>query len=139
MNVFRQEAFRKLFHLFSALYALLYVVSGRRATLWILGAGTLAVAALEALRLRRPEFNRMLLERFGGIHRDKEIDRPSGILWTLLGCFGLVWVVPEKDIVVASMLYLTVGDGLAGFVGRNWGRLRVGRKSAEGSLACSTT
>lgn len=135
MNVFRHEGARKLFHVLSALYALLYAWAGRGPTLLVLGAMGVAVGAAEAVRLRRPAVNRFFLERFGGIHREKEVHRPSGIFWTLAGCFGVAALVPDRDIVLASMLYLTVGDGLAGFVGRNWGRVRVGGKSLEGSLA----
>ncbi len=136
MNPFRQEGFRKLFHALSAGYALLYFLAGRTATVWILGAGVLAAAIVEAVRLRNPALNQRLIARFGGIHREKEIDRPSGIFWTLAGCFATALFVPAPDIVLAAMLYLTIGDGLAGFVGRTWGRLRVGGKSVEGSLAC---
>ncbi|MBL0350699.1 MAG: hypothetical protein IPP68_10070 [Elusimicrobia bacterium] len=135
MNVFQNEGARKLFHSLSAGYALLYAWSGRTTTLWVLGAALGVSAVVEAVRLRNPRVNEFLLSRFGGIHREKEIDKPSGIFWTLGGCVGVVALVPARDIVLASMLYLTVGDGLAGFVGRNWGRFRIGAKSLEGSLA----
>lgn len=133
---FRQEGLRKLFHGLSAGYALVYAAAGRERTLWGLGSGVVLGALLEALRLRNVGVNQWLIRRFGGIHREKEVTRPSGIFWTLLGCFLTALFVPERDIVIAAMLYLTVGDGLAGFVGRSWGRLRIGAKSVEGSLAC---
>jgi dolichol kinase len=115
---------------------LLYVAAGRGPTLWLLGTAVVLGAGLEAGRLRHAPLNQWLLVRFAGIHREKEVHRPSGIFWTLVGCFLVVLLVPERDIVVAAMLYLAVGDGLAGFVGRTWGRLRIGDKSVEGSLAC---
>lgn len=133
---FRQEGLRKLFHALSAGYAVLYALAGRERTLWILGAAAGAGALLEAVRLRHVALNQWLVGRFGGIHREKELSRPSGIFWTLLGCFSTALFVPERDIALAAMLYLTVGDGLAGFVGRSWGRIRIGDKSVEGSLAC---
>lgn len=133
---FRQEGGRKLFHSLSAGYALLYGLAGRDQTLWVLGGGVFLGTILEAVRLRHAAFNQWLIGRFGGIHREKEIHRPSGIYWTLLGCFLTALLIPERDIVLTAMLYLTVGDGLAGFVGRSWGRLRIGSKSVEGSLAC---
>lgn len=133
---FRQEGLRKLFHSLSAGYAVLYAWAGRERTLWILGVGVVLGALLEAVRLRNGALNQWLVRRFAGIHREKELSRPSGIFWTLLGCFLTALFVPERDIVIAAMLYLTVGDGLAGFVGRSWGRLRIGNKSLEGSMAC---
>lgn len=132
----RQEGLRKLFHSLSAGYAGLYALAGRERTLLVLGVAVGVGAIGEAVRLRHNSFNQWLISRFGGIHREKEKDRPSGIFWTLLGCFLTALLVPERDIVIAAMLYLTVGDGLAGFVGRTWGRLRIGAKSIEGSMAC---
>ncbi|MBL8023611.1 MAG: hypothetical protein JNK54_04940 [Elusimicrobia bacterium] len=136
LSPFQQEGLRKLFHLLSAGYAVLYVQAGREKTLWILGGAAVMGALLEALRLRLSTLNQWLLGWFGGIHREKEVRQPSGIFWTITGCFWTALLVPEPDIVVAAMLYLTVGDGLAGFVGRTWGRIRMGDKSVEGSLAC---
>ncbi|MBK8574783.1 MAG: hypothetical protein IPN90_03565 [Elusimicrobia bacterium] len=133
---FRQEGLRKLFHGLSAGYAVFYAAAGRERTLWVLGTAAAVGAIVEAVRLRNVVFNQWLIRQFGGIHREKEIDRPSGIFWTLLGCFLTALFVPDRDIVIAAMLFLTVGDGLAGLVGRTWGRLRVGTKSVEGSLAC---
>lgn len=133
---FRQEGLRKLFHSLSAGYAVLYGMAGREWTLGVLGGAVVIGAVLETLRLRNSVFNQWLIGRFAGIHREKEIHRPSGIFWTMLGCFLTALLVAERDIVIAAMLYLTVGDGLAGFVGRTWGRLRIGNKSVEGSLAC---
>lgn len=133
---FRQEGLRKLFHSLSAGYAILYALAGREWTLGVLGGAVVMGAILETVRLRNRAFNQWLIGRFAGIHREKELIRPSGIFWTMLGCFLTALLVAERDIVIAAMLYLTVGDGLAGFVGRTWGRLRIGNKSVEGSLAC---
>ncbi len=138
-TVLSQEAKRKVFHFFSALYALLYFIGGRGLSLWVLGGLFAAVAALEAARLRSPALNQRLVAAFGGIHRPEEVNRPSGILWTLLGCFLTVLLVPHPDAALAALLYLALGDGAAGLVGRNWGHLRIGAKSLEGSLACFLT
>jgi dolichol kinase len=133
---FRQEAGRKLFHSLSAGYALLYGMAGRETTVWVLGSAVGVASIFEAVRLRHVGFNHWLILKFGGIHREKEIHRPSGIYWTMWGCFLTALLIPERDIVLAAMLYLTVGDGVAGIVGRTWGRLRIGSKSVEGSAAC---
>jgi dolichol kinase len=54
----------------------------------------------------------------------------------LAGVFLTVALVPYPDIVLASLWYLALGDGVAGLVGRNWGHIRLGSKSLEGSLSC---
>lgn len=133
---FRQELKRKLFHLFSALYALLYAWGGRSVSLRVLGGLFVAAAVMEAVRLRNPRFNDRLVALFGGIHREEEKLRPSGILWTLAGAFLTVALVPHPDVVLAALWYLALGDGAAALVGRRWGHIRLGAKSLEGSLAC---
>lgn len=135
-DVLKHEIKRKAFHALSALYALLYTLTGRGPTLWTLGGLLAAVATLEAVRLRMPAFNAALIRAFGGIHREEEVRRPSGILWTLTGSFLTVLIIPAPDIVLASLWYLAAGDAAAGLVGRNWGHIRFGAKSLEGSLSC---
>jgi diacylglycerol kinase (CTP) len=130
------ELKRKAFHGLSLLYILLYGVAGRDISLRALGSAFAVVALVEIVRLRWPAFNRRLIAGFGGIHRAAEERRPSGILWTLLGCFLTIWLVPDRDVVLASLWYLALGDTAAAMVGRHWGRLRIGDKSLEGSLAC---
>jgi dolichol kinase len=132
----RRESARKLFHGLSALYALLFSMAGRGPTLWALGTALALAAGLEAARLRIPSLNRRLIEAFGGLHRSKEETRPSGIFWSLAGCFLAALLIPEPDIARTAMLYLAVGDGLAGLAGGKWGHARLGLKSLEGSLAC---
>jgi dolichol kinase len=135
-EVLLHEVKRKAFHSLSALYAVLFTLAGREPTLWTLGSLFVVVGAVEAVRLRQPVFNERLVRLFGGIHRPEEVRRPSGILWTLLGCFLTVLLIPDADIVLASLWYLALGDAVAGLVGRNWGRVRIGSKSLEGSLSC---
>jgi dolichol kinase len=130
------EVRRKIFHLFSLLYALLYWQAGRGTSLKILCAAWAALAVLEAVRLRNPGFNQKLIKLFGGIHRPKEMNRPSGILWTLAGAILTIFFIPHPDIVLAALGYLAVGDAAASLVGKTWGVTRVGDKSLEGSLAC---
>ncbi len=130
------EIKRKFFHSLSLLYALLYWVMGREVSLWALGIAFVLVGILEAVRLRNPAVNETMLRWFHGIHRESEIHKPSGILWTLLGCWLTMFFVPHRDIVVACLLYLAAGDAAASLVGKRWGHLRLGRKSLEGTLAC---
>jgi len=102
----------------------------------VVGVLLLIVSILEATRLRIPSFNETLLRFFGGIHREEELRRPSGILWTLAGCFLTIFLFHDRDIVLAALWYLALGDAAAGIVGRTWGRVRIGSKSLEGSLSC---
>lgn len=44
-------------------------------------------AILETVRLRNRAFNQWLIGRFAGIHREKELIRPSGIFLDNVGLF----------------------------------------------------
>lgn len=114
----------------------MYLTAGREKSLLILGVAGILLGILEAWRLRRPVLNQWLIQRLGHIHREKEVHRPSGIFWTLIGSFLTMALIPEKDIVVVALLYLVFADGVAGLVGRRWGRtpLMPG-KSMEGTLS----
>jgi diacylglycerol kinase (CTP) len=136
VSVVSDELKRKAFHMFTLLYAALFVWGGRERSLLALGSAFLVVALVEAFRLRHAAFNDRLLGLFGGIHREKESRRPSGILWTLGGAFLTIWLVPHPDVVLTSLWYLAVGDAAAALVGKKWGRIRIGDKSLEGSVAC---
>lgn len=130
------ELKRKFFHMFTLLYAALFVYGGRLLSLQVLGGAFLCVAVAETVRLHHQPFNDRLMSLFGGIHREKEMHRPSGILWTLAGAFLTIWLIPHPDIVIASLWYLAVGDAAAALVGKKWGHIRIGAKSLEGSAAC---
>jgi len=117
-------------------FVLSYILWGRGMTLWFLGSLLVWTVFVETVRLRVPEVNRRLLRLFGGILREEEVNRPSGILWNLTGCFATVYFFSAGDIVVTALCYLVVGDALASLVGQRWGVTRVGLKSLEGSAAC---
>lgn len=130
------EIKRKVFHMFTLLYAALFVWGGRMLSLQVLGGAFLCVAVMETFRLHHQAFNDKLMSLFGNIHREKEATRPSGILWTLAGAFLTILLVPHPDIVVTCLWFLAVGDAAAALVGKKWGHIRIGGKSLEGSAAC---
>jgi len=131
-----QELKRKIVHALAATYAVMFIFLGKDVTLAVLSIFLIMTIMVEIIRFRIPEVNEWLLKLFGGIHRESEIDRPSGILWTLLGCIITIVLIPRRDFVMAALWYLILGDGIAGLVGRFWGRIRIASKSLEGSLAC---
>lgn len=131
----RGEMRRKFFHVLGFAYALLYMARGRAWTLAILGAGLLGLGFLEARRLRDPRLNARFLDAFGGLHRDREVHRPSSLFWSLAGCWLAAALFPASDIARTAMLYPVVADTLGGLVGTSFGHWRVGDKSAEGTLA----
>lgn len=141
MKELRREFVRKAFHALSLVYLAAYIRLGRAGAAGAIGAWLLLEGLLEVLRLRVPAFNDRLMRFFGGIHRESEFSRASGIWWSALGSWAVIVLYgDETKAVTAALLYLAFGDGAAALVGKSWGRhtfeLARRRKSLEGSCAC---
>lgn len=134
----KSEIKRKIFHNLSLIYMVIYGVLPRTVSVIFLGIILLGVGVLEFIRLRRPEVNAKLLAKFGGIHRENEVLMPSGIFWTLLGCWLTILIFTNKRIVLPALGFLAFGDTLAALGGKKWGRRPWSKsplKTLEGS-AC---
>ena len=131
-----KEAKRKLFHFLSLLYAAGYYFMGREAVLKILVPILVVEGAIEATRLYVPRFNAWIMPLFGGIHREEEMRRVSGIFWTLLGSVITISVFKDPKVVLCALGYLVFADAAAALVGVPLGRHKLWGKSWEGSSAC---
>ena len=132
------EIKRKIFHHLSLVYMAIYWLTPRALSLFFFGLLVVVLGGLEFIRLRRPEVNTRLLAKFGGIHRESEILMPSGIFWTLLGCWLTMAVFTNKRIVLPALGFLVFGDTLAALGGQKWGKrtwVKNPAKTLEGS-AC---
>ena len=58
---------------------------------------------------------------------------------TLLMSSLVCVLIFQKHIAVAALCFLIVGDTMAALVGKTYGRIKVFRKTLEGSLACLLT
>src|SRR5688572_1039817 len=103
---FKNEIKRKVFHHLSLLYMGIYWVTPRWFSLTFFGVLLIVLAAIEFIRLRRPEVNAWFLSKFGGIHRESEVMSPSGIFWTLFGCWLTILVFTSKKIVLPALGFL---------------------------------
>lgn len=92
---------------------------------------------IEASRLYLPGINRLFINYFGFLMRSEEKHNPTGTLYYLSGALISILLFP-KEIALFSITVLAVGDPSAYIVGSNFGRLRIGKKSLEGSLAFLT-
>lgn len=136
-NIIIEEFKRKSFHLLSLIYVLAYWVLPKTAVLWGLGIFIVIVASAEIIRLKNQVFNKCLLGVLGGVHRESEINKVSGLPWTISGSFLTILLFNNKNIVMASFLYLAFGDAFAAIVGRKFGKHKIlFGKSLEGSLSC---
>jgi len=115
------ELKRKLFHHLTLFYVGIYALAPGRVAILLLGAGLIILSVAEFIRLRRPEVNAWFIKAFGGLHRPTEILAPSGILWTLAGCWLTMILLPEKTLVLSALGMLVFGDTAAALCGQRWG------------------
>ncbi len=126
--------FRKLYRLSGLVFPLSYFFSDRRTTLIVLFLTTLLLLALEISRFLFPQFNRRLFKTFGAILKQESRSRVLGTTYFLFGSL-LTVIFFAKGIAIAALLFLIFGDALSALVGVKWGRVKIGQKSLEGSLA----
>lgn len=133
-----KEIYRKLFHLVALVYVGGLYVFDRRSYLMLLGALVLIEGALELTRFFHAAFRDWTDRLFGMIIRPRERTAFSGIFWMLLGVWSAVFVLPNQPLAAAAILYLVLGDAVAGIAGTYWRGPAWGRsnKRVSGSAAC---
>ncbi len=132
------ELKRKLFHLLTLIYIILYWVTPTAFILTGLGITIVVIFVIEITRLKHSRFNYWALSLLGGVHRGTETDKVSGLGFTLAGSFFTILLFfGDRNIVMASFMYLAFGDSSAALFGRAFGKHQIIKgKTVEGSLAC---
>jgi dolichol kinase len=142
MKLSREEIRRKLLHL----VALSMPIGIFYAPKWsfpplvvpvILGALFSLSVIVETLRFRTPWLQKFVLTCFGSMMRQEERFKISGWTWVIgaaFFCSVLFSKYPHVSFMVLT-LFIT-GDAMAALIGISMGRIKIGKKSLEGSLAC---
>ena len=99
----------------------------------VLGA-TAGFVGLDLARLMWPAWNRRSFAMLGPFLRSREVRRLTGASYSLVALAVAVAAFPPAG-VAAGFLYHSVGDAVASWAGRRFGRHRVGAKSLEGTAA----
>jgi glycerol-3-phosphate acyltransferase PlsY len=131
---------RKVFHVVSSSAVPVFywflpgmdtATQGRAMTLIVLGVVTPIAFLIDGLRLLNPRFNQYIMTRFSLLIRHTEQRRFTGATFVCLSFLLVVWFFP-REIAVAAMLFLSLGDTAAEIAGKNWGRRRYWGRSLEG-------
>jgi dolichol kinase len=137
-----QEIGRKLLHLFALLmpagifYAPQLNLSPALPSI-ILAALFVSSVVLEFARFRVPAIQNLFMTAFGSMLRKEESFKITGSTWIIGAaflCSVLFAKTPYISFIVLSLFVL--GDAAAALVGISIGRIKIGKKSLEGSLAC---
>ncbi|MFH0778316.1 MAG: diacylglycerol/polyprenol kinase family protein [Candidatus Eisenbacteria bacterium] len=130
-----KEIKRKAIHLSSSWVPLAYYFLPEH----VGKAGLLVAAAtfltLDVIRIHEPRMKKLFYRIFGEIVREHEKDTLTGATSMVISALLTVYCF-EKNIAVASLLFLTVGDSIAAIVGKHLGRTHIFGKTLEGSLGC---
>ncbi|MFA5859365.1 MAG: hypothetical protein WC955_09885 [Elusimicrobiota bacterium] len=131
-----QEINRKLVHLLGVVYILAYAIIPRNIVISVMGSILAAILIVEFLRLTNPAVNRFVLGLLKGQWRRNEVRQPSGLTYTFSGALLTMLLFKNTPLILAALWFQVFGDAMAAIVGMNYGRIRIGKKSVEGSLAC---
>lgn len=129
------EMRRKLIHVGSSIIPLGYWLAGREVAVPVLAVATAMMILAETLRITTGWGDRLYQRYFGSMTRPEERKRLTGATYLLAGTL-LAAILFPPTIAILAMLFLSLGDSAAAFVGLRYGRTLIGRKSLEGTLAC---
>ena len=137
MDIFG-ELNRKLVHLSSLTIPIGIYFLPKRTCVHFLFFLTLLFLSIEILRMVHRPTTKIFYTFFGPILRRKERFTLTGGTTLLMSSLVCVLIF-QKPIAVAALCFLIIGDSMAALVGRSFGRIKVFRKTVEGSLACLGT
>lgn len=111
-----------------------YFLPSRAYGLLLLGGTTIFYLSIDFLRLKLNPVKAGFIILFGSFLRKEERHALSGGSYLLLAAlFSMLFY--EKAVFIAAISFLAVGDTAAALVGLSMGRLRVFKKTLEGTLA----
>jgi dolichol kinase len=140
MRLRREEVLRKVLHLFSGALVpgLLFLPPlGEALRPALAGALLLLLLGAELLRLRFAPAQGLFVKICGPALRPEERGRMTGATHLMAGVFLCsVLFIGRPEVSFMALCAFIWGDAAAALVGQSLGRVRIGKKSLEGSMAC---
>ncbi len=125
---------RKLYRLSGIIFPIVYYFTDKRLTLNLLSATLFLLVLLELLRFKFPSINQVIFRYLKLIVKEEEKKRILGTTYFIFAAL-LVVLLFKKPIAIISISFSVFGDATATLVGVKWGRIKLGQRSLEGSLA----
>ena len=107
----------------------------------MMAAAAIILLLVDFLRLRLTSVKSVFIVLFGSMLRRKELSTLTGASYLMLAslvCLLIFGMGPEgrvSGVFIAAMGFLALGDTAAAIVGLSIGRVRIFRKTLEGTLA----
>ena len=131
------EYYRKATHIFSLVIPGLYwyAVPSQSTAGLIISLFTFLFIFFEYLRFKSKFIKNIFSLLFDKMLKDHELKgKLTGATWVMISSTIVILLFP-KEIAVISLVFLSIGDTMAGLFGRSYGRVRIGNKTLEGFLA----
>lgn len=130
------QPWRRLFHASVGVAAALilhFSLPSDALALTILAGVVALLLVMEGIRLKSPRFNVFFFRIFNRVITPAEKGHVVSSVWYAVGMFLVVAAFP-REIAVPAILVVAVADPAASWVGRRWGRRRLGKGTATGTL-----
>jgi glycerol-3-phosphate acyltransferase PlsY len=107
----------------------------------MMAVATIIFLLVDFLRLRITSVKSVFIVLFGSMLRRKELSSLTGASYLMLAslvCMLIFGIGPEgrvSGVFIAAISFLALGDTAAAIVGLSLGRVKIFRKSLEGTLA----
>lgn len=131
------EIGRKLIHFFNLVIPISYLtwLPEKFDALAVLGGFTILGFSLDLARTRVPAVKSIFAKFFDSMMRDHELSgKLTGATWVMVGAFLTILLFP-KPIAVTALVFMSLGDTFAGLIGKQFGKIKIGEKSLEGSMS----
>lgn len=144
MRLPKEEIARKLLHLFALVMPAGIFYLPKLSFSWmvpsaLLGALLAGSVIIEKLRLKHPVVQKMFYKVVGSMLRKEEITKITGSTWVIGAALICSILFRDQPAIAGMVLTLFIlGDAVAALVGMSMGRIKIGKKSLEGSLSCFT-
>ena len=134
MITFNNEIYRKLIHLASSAIPFFYFYYSKNLVLAILIPLTIIFLIIDFLRIKNKNVKRFYNICFKSITRSKEETSFTGASYVLIASVFSILIF-DKKIAIISLLIMTISDTMAAIIGRRYGKVKINKKTLEGSIA----
>jgi dolichol kinase len=135
---YKNELARKGIHLASIMIPIIYFHITKELALMLLVPMFLGFFFVDLLKMFVKPVADLYYKHFGAMLRAHELDSSqrnfNGATYVTLAAVLVVWLFP-KMIAIAAFAILILADTAAALVGRKIGRIKIGAKTLEGSIA----
>ena len=131
------DYYRKATHLFSLVIPALYwyTVPSQKTASIIIISFTFLFILFDYLRFKSKTIKLFFSLFFDKMLKDHELKgKLTGASWVMISS-SMVILLFSKEVAVISLVFLSIGDTVAGLFGRNYGKIRIGNKTLEGFIA----